>query len=407
MFKKLAVGVVLIVLAGAAARPDDVVELRREDLVVRLIPFGATVMQIEAPDREGKRANVLLGFRTPAEFVSKNHKASFGATIGRYAGRIAGARFTINGKAFHLIADDGPNALHGGGPAKFDTEHWSIALRTPYSVKFTLDSPAGYQGFPGRLRVSVLYRLLAGNALRIDYEARTSEPTVLNLTNHAYFNLAGEGSGSVRAQKLQITASRYVATDAHGIPTGAFPTVDGTLLDLRQPQPLSRAIDSNAPLIGSHGFNHAWLFDKPLGELGRVALLEDAASGRTLTVDTTEPSMQVYTAGYLDGLDAGPSGRRMRPYDGVALETQHLSDSPNHPRFPSTLLRPGRLFRSTTIWRFGVANTTKLRNGSDGVEKRQVRQRSCRDAHDWDKHVDQSLCQRWERYRMMRQITLD
>ncbi len=347
----------MFVSSSASARTDDaVITLRNETgMVVRLIPFGATVTQIEVPDRDGKRADVLLGFATPAEFRAKNAKVSFGATIGRYAGRIGGARFAIDGKPVQLVADDGPNALHGGGKAKFDTQQWTVRARSPRAVTFTLDSPDGFQGFPGRLQVAVTYRLIAGNALRIDYAARTSKPTALNLTNHAYFNLAGEGSGSIRAQRLQVKAKRYVATDAGGIPTGAFPAVDGTPLDLRAPHPLGAGIDSRAPLMGAHGYNHGWLFDKPLGTLAPVARLDDPASGRTLTVETTEPSITVYSGGYIDGQDKGPSGRVMQAFDGVALETQHLSDSPNHPDFPTTLLRPGQVFRSTTIWRFGVS----------------------------------------------------
>lgn len=339
----------------AAARPaDETIVLRRGEMVARLIPFGATVTQIEVPDRTGKRANVLLGFATPAEFRAKNHKASFGATIGRYAGRIANARFTVDGTPVQLVADDGPNALHGGGPAKFDTQTWSVQRRSADAVTFALDSPDGFQGFPGRLRVTVTYRLLAGNAMRIDYEARTSKPTVLNLTNHAYFNLAGEGSGNIRDHKLKVAAQRYVATNDRGIPTGAFPPVAGTPLDLRTARAIGKAIDGGAPLVGPRGFNHAWLFDKPDGKLAPVAWLNDPATGRTLTVETTEPSIQVYTAGYLDGKDRGPSGRIMQPFDGVALETQHVSDSPNQPSFPTTALRPGETFRSTTIWRFGT-----------------------------------------------------
>jgi aldose 1-epimerase len=342
------------VLAPAASTPpgDDTIVLRDGEMTVHLIPFGATVTQIKVPDRAGKRANVLLGYATPAEFREKNRKNSFGATIGRYAGRIAGARFTIDGKPVQLVANDGPNALHGGGTRRFDTQEWTVAARSKRAVSFTLDSPDGFQGFPGRLRVTVRYRLIGGNALRIDYEARTTKPTAINLTNHAYFNLAGEGSGSIRAQRLQVLAARYVATDASGIPTGAFPPVAGTPLDLRTPRALREGIDSRIPPMGARGYNHAWLLDKPPGTLARVAQLEDPASGRRLIVETTEPSIQVYTGGYIDGQDRGPSGKLMRPFDGVALETQHLSDSPNHPEFPSTMLRPGEVFRSTTIWRF-------------------------------------------------------
>lgn len=356
--RKILIVLVLTAAPVASARSnDDVIELRNDTgMVVRLIPFGATVTQIEVPDRDGKRANVLLGFATPAEFRAKNGKVSFGATIGRYAGRIAGAGFTIDGTPVRLVADDGLNALHGGGKAKFDTQQWSVRSRSSRAATFTLDSPDGFQGFPGRLQVAVTYRLIGGNALRIDYEARTSKPTALNLTNHAYFNLAGEGSGSIRAQRLQVLAQRYVATDASGIPTDAFPSVVGTPLDLQQPRALGNAIDSRVPPMGEHGYNHAWLFDKPLGRLATVARLDDTGSGRTLSVETTEPSIQVYSGGYIDGLDRGPSGRVMRAFDGVALETQHLSDSPNRPDFPTTLLRPGQVFRSTTIWRFGVSS---------------------------------------------------
>lgn len=355
--RKTLILLALVSVASANARSNDAEIVLRNDtgMVVRLISFGATVTQIEVPDRDGARADVLLGFRTPDEYRAKNAKVSFGATIGRYAGRIAGARFAIDGKPVQLIANDGPNALHGGGTAKFDAQDWAVRARTRRAVTFTLDSPDGFQGFPGRLQVAVTYRLIAGNALRIDYVARTSKPTALNLTNHAYFNLAGEGSGSIRAQRLQVHAARYVATDAGGIPTGAFPAVAGTPLDLRAPRALGPGIDSHAAPMGEHGYNHAWLFDKPPGKLAPVARLDDPASGRTLTVETTEPSIQVYSGGYIDGQDRGPSGRVMHAFDGVALETQHLSDSPHHPDFPTTLLRPGQVFRSTTIWRFGVS----------------------------------------------------
>lgn len=354
-------GLLTFTLALAAApasaqAADDTIELRNaRGTVVRLLPFGATVIQIEVPDRDGRRANVLLGFATPAEFRQKNGRVSFGSTIGRYAGRIANARFSIDGKPVRLVPDDGPNALHGGGKSKFDTQEWTVARRSDRAVTFTLDSPDGFQGFPGRLRVAVTYRLAEDNAVRIDYEARTDKPTALNLTNHAYFNLAGEGSGSIRAHRLQVSAQRYVATDARGIPTGALPPVAGTPLDLRAARPLGEGIDSRVPPMGERGFNHALVFDKPDGKLAPVARLEDPGSGRTLTIETTEPSVQVYTGGYIADLGRGPSGRELQAYDGVALEMQHLPDSPNHPAFPSTILRPGEVFRSTTIWRFGVS----------------------------------------------------
>ena len=343
-------------LVSARPAPDEAVVLRNAaGTVVRLSPFGAAVTAIELPDRAGRRANVVLGYATAAEYRAKIRKNYFGATIGRYAGRIGGARFAIDGRPVRLQPNDGPNALHGGGTAGFESLDWRVR-RPPggREVVFSLTSPDGYQGFPGRLSVDVRYRLTPDNALRIDYTARTTRPTAVNFTNHSYFNLAGEASGSVARQRLQLVARRYVASDARGIPTGAFPPVAGTPLDFRQPRAIGERIDVTAPPMGPRGYNHAWLFDKPAGKLATVARLSDPASGRTLAIDTTEPSIQVYTGGYIDGQDRGTGGHVYRPGDGVALETQHLADSPNHPAFPTTILRPGEVFRSTTIWRFGV-----------------------------------------------------
>jgi aldose 1-epimerase len=353
----LAAAALLPMTASAQSGDDTVVVLRNHaGMVVRLLPFGATVMAIEVPDRAGRPADVVLGYATPALYRTRNYKNSFGATIGRYAGRIGNARFRLGGKLIRLQPNDGPNALHGGGSVKFDTLDWQVLSRDREGreVSFGLTSPDGFQGFPGILRVEVRYRLGADNTLRIDYTARTSRTTVLNLTNHSYFNLAGEGSGTVEHQRLQVAAERYVATDAQGIPTGAFVPVAGTPLDFRVAHAIGERIDNrDAPMTG-HGYNHAWLFDKPLGVLAPVVRMEDPASGRTLTVETTEPAIQIYSADYIDGKDQGPSGHVIKPRDGLALETQHLPDSPNRPAFPITVLRPGKIFRSVTIWRFGV-----------------------------------------------------
>lgn len=359
----------LLILAAAVALPapapapspmagDAVVTLRNASgMTVRLIPQGAIVMAIDVPDRRGKIANVVLGYPKPADYRSKVRKNGFGATIGRYAGRIAGARLAIDGRPVTLVANDGANALHGGGKAGFDTVDWRYTrpIRDgDTQATFTLVSPDGFQNLPGRLTVTVTYRLAADNALHIDYQARTTRPTVLNLTNHSYFNLAGEGSGSVYDQRLQLAAKRYVATDAGGIPTGSLLPVAETPLDFRCPRRIGDGIADARPPMTPRGYNHAWLFDKPTGVLAPVARLADPASGRTLTIETTEPSIQVYTGGYIDGSDAGPSGHVYQPGDGIALESQHVSDSPHQPAFPTTLLRPGQTYHQTTIWRFGV-----------------------------------------------------
>jgi aldose 1-epimerase len=358
--KALALLAVALPLAASAAAPaDDAVVLRNANgMVVRLLPFGATVTAIEVPDRAGRVANVVLGYATPAEYRARNAKNSFGATIGRYAGRIGGARFVVDGRPVQLVPNDGPNALHGGGRSQFGMLEWQVVAR-PEAVAgreatFALTSPDGFQGFPGTLSVEVRYRLLPDNALRIDYLARTTRPTAINLTNHSYFNLAGAGSGTIARHRLQLGARRYVATDARGIPTGALPQVAGTPVDFRCPHAIGERIDSPHPPMTGHGYNHAWVFDKPLGRLAEVARLSDPGSGRLLTVETTEPAIQVYTGDYIDGLDRGPGGEPIPPRSGVALETQHLPDSPHHPAFPTTMLRPGQTFRSTTVWRFAV-----------------------------------------------------
>jgi aldose 1-epimerase len=323
-------------------------------MVVKVIGYGATVTEIRVPDRRGRKANVVLGYSSLADYVAKNEKNRFGAVVGRYAGRIAGARFSLDGREYKLVPNDGPNALHGGGTPGLDFKLWRIRpLREGKTVGAMLSytSPDGDQGFPGALSLTVTYRLTPDNVLRVDFEARTDAPTVLNLTNHSYFNLAGAGSGSVAAQRLTLLAERYVDTDAGGIPTGRFLPVAGTPLDFRRPTAIGARWDAKGPPMSAKGgYNHAWILDEAPG--ARAAMLEDPVSGRRLEIVTTEPVLQVYTGDYIDGKDVGASGRVIRPRDGIALEPMHLSDSPNRSDFPSTQLRPGQTFHSTTFYRF-------------------------------------------------------
>jgi aldose 1-epimerase len=323
-------------------------------MVVKVIGYGATATDILVPDRHGRKANVVLGYGSLADYVAKNEKNRFGAVVGRYAARIAGARFALDGHEYRLQPNDGPNALHGGAAPGLDFKLWRIRpLREGRTVGAALSytSPDGEQGFPGALSLTVTYRLTPDNVLRVDYEARTDRPTVLNLTNHSYFNLAGAGSGSVGAQRLTLLAGRYVQTDAGGIPTGRFLPVAGTPLDFRAPTAIGARWDAKGPPMSARGgYNHAWVLDEAPG--ARAAVLEDPASGRRLELVTTEPVLQVYTGDYIDGKDVGPSGRVIHPRDGIALEPMHLSDSPNRPDFPSTQLRPGQTFHSTTFYRF-------------------------------------------------------
>ncbi|MDB5703410.1 MAG: hypothetical protein JWN66_526 [Sphingomonas bacterium] len=355
-----------IAVSGAAAQiAQDDPEIHEYTLrnasgmTVRFLNYGAIITAIEVPDRDGHLANVVLGYGSAAEYRAKNEKNRFGAVVGRYAGRIAGARFSINGLESRLKPNDGPNALHGGGEPGLDSKIWQVKeFREKDTVGATLSvtSPDGDQGFPGTLTMTVTYRLSSSNALRIDYAARTTRPTVLNLTNHSYFNLGGADSGSVEHHILHIRATRWVETDQAGIPTGRFPPVAHTALNFHGSRGIGEAIDAKEPMMAARGgYNHAWLLARHNRTTpAMAAALVDPKSGRVLWIETSEPSLQAYTGDYIDGQDKGPTGRTIRPRDGIALETQHLSDSPNRPDFPSTLLRPGETYRSRTIWRFGT-----------------------------------------------------
>lgn len=319
---------------------------------VRFISYGAAITDIVVPDRDGRMANVNLGFGDIADWEARNKDYAFGAIMGRYAGRIAGAAFTIDGKEYALARNEGKNTLHGG-PGGFDCQVWKVERWDGSGAALSLSSPAGSQGFPGRLDVRVTYSLTEDNALQIDFYARTDAPTVCNFTNHAYFNLAGAGSGSVLSHRLQVFADRYVVVDDDGIPSGEFRSVTGTPFDFRAPAEIGPKMKH--PLVGERGYNHSWWIPDQRGAVARLAArLTDPGSGRVLDVLTTQPSLHVYAAGYFSGEDKGAQGTPYRRYDGIALEAQHLSNAPNNRRLPSTLLRPGAMHRSTTIYRFGL-----------------------------------------------------
>ena len=325
-------------------------------MTVKFLTFGAVITDVVVPDRAGNAENVVLGYGSMPLWEERVRKNFFGSVVGRYAGRIAGARFTVDGREVRLEPNLGANALHGGGNEGFESRLWKArTFEQPGAAGAVLSytSPAGEQGFPGALAVDMTYRLTDDNQLVITYAATTTEPTALNLTNHSYFNLAGANSGTVEGQLLQIFGTRYAATDAQDVPTGEFAPVEGTPLDFTRPIPIGTNIDRKGPPMSDRGgFNHSWVLDKPAGALGAAAVMRDPASGRTLQVFTTEPSLHIYTGDYMDSTDIGPDGTVYDPRDGLALETQHFSDSPNKPGFPSTFLRPGETFRSTTIYKF-------------------------------------------------------
>jgi aldose 1-epimerase len=325
---------------------------------VRFLDLGGIITSIETPDRAGWFDNIVLGYGSTSEYRTKNAKNNLGAVIGRYAGRIAGARFSIGKREFQLNANDGPNALHGGGEG-FERMRWKVRPfrgRSFAGARLQLVSADGAQGFPGRLDVTVTYRLFSDNRFQIDYEARTTRATHVNVTNHTYFDLGGSSTVTVADQRLRIAAHRWIESDGAGIPTGRLAPVAGTPLDFLKERAIGDRWDTKSSMMSSRGgYNHAWAFEHGTTSKPReVAWLRDHRSGRTLSVATTEPSVQVYTGDYIDGKDIDAAGRLILPRAGVALETQHYSDSPNQPGFPSTLLRPGQTFKSTTIWRFGV-----------------------------------------------------
>jgi aldose 1-epimerase len=326
-------------------------------LEANILSYGAIIQAIHAPDTKGNKANVALGFATLDDY--RKSRGHFGAIAGRYANRIGGASFELDGHRYELPANNGQNTLHGG-PNGLDKQVWKTdAEVTGDGAMATLHhvSPDGYNGFPGNLDITVTYTVMSANALRITYEATTDKPTVLNLTNHSYFNLSGEGTGTALDHELMVEADTYTVTDAESIPTGEIASVDGTPLDFRQSTAINDRIrdGSCSQLVFGMGYDQNYIIRRESdGALVRAARLRDPKSGRHLEVHTTEPAVQFYSGNQIVGTLVGTSGRLYRPGDGLCLETQHYPDSPNHPDFPSTVLRPGETYQSTTIYTFAT-----------------------------------------------------
>ena len=325
-------------------------------LTVAVLTYGGIVQTLEVPGRDGVPANVVLGLPTLDDYLAGNGPY-LGALIGRYGNRIAGGAFTLDGRAYRLPVNNPPNSLHGGTEG-FDKRVWT-ATGTGDGVELAYTSADGEMGYPGTLSVTVRYTLTADNGLRIDYAATTDAPTVVNLTNHSYFNLAGEAAGSIEGHRLQLSASRYTPTDATSIPTGELAPVAGTPFDFTSPHAVGERIDDDhEQLRFGLGYDHNYVLDRPPGGEGDLVLaarVSDPGSGRVLEVETTEPGVQLYSGNQLDGSLTGTGGVAYGPRAGLCLETQHFPDSPNQPRFPSTVLRPGELYRSATVYRFGVS----------------------------------------------------
>ncbi|MGZ5785309.1 MAG: aldose epimerase family protein [Ramlibacter sp.] len=321
------------------------------------INFGGIVTALNVPDRDGIAANIVLGLPNLHDYETRN--PNMGTIVGRYANRIAGGRFELDGETFELPRNNGTNTLHGG-PVGFGKRWWDIAPLPiaddgSVAIELSLDSAAGDQGFPGRLQATVRYTLTPQDEWRIDYAASTDRATVVNLSQHAYFNLAGQGS--IQGHRLQIAAARYCPVDPSLIPLG-IEDVEGTPFDFRAMTPIGARIrDAHAQILLARGYDHNWVLDSaPGAALRLVARLEEQNSGRAMQVHTDQPGLQFYSGNFLDGTLAGANGQAIRQGDGLCLETQHFPDSPNRSDFPSTVLRPGERYASTTVYRFGLCS---------------------------------------------------
>ncbi|MHC4641573.1 MAG: aldose epimerase family protein [Planctomycetota bacterium] len=320
-------------------------------LRAKVIDYGAILVSLEVPDRKGKLADIALGFDDLDSYVKRN--PLFGATVGRYANRISNASFTLDGVEHKLTANAGKNHIHGGGKKRFDKVVWKgrpTRNEEGVCIQFTHLSKDGEEGFPGNLDCIVTYALTNKNELKISYKVTTDKPTIINLTNHSYFNLAGAGNGDVRGHEIMINANLYTPAGEGLIPTGEIHSVKNTPLDFTESKTIGSRIDQ---LKETRGYDHNYVLKKSTGQHDLASRVYEPASGRIMEVYTTEPGMQFYTANGMRGIK-GKDGKVYQRHYGFCLETQHFPDSPNKPHFPSTVLRPGREYNTETIFKFST-----------------------------------------------------
>jgi aldose 1-epimerase len=331
----------------------DVYSLKNKQVEVRIMTYGGIIVSLRTPDRNGKFDDVVLGFDSVDQYIAKN-TPYFGALIGRYANRIAHGSFQLDGKTYATPKNNGDNTLHGGIRG-FDKVVWG-GKQIPDGIELSYVSKDGEEGFPGTLTTTVRYTL-NGNALRIDYSASTDKDTVLNLTNHAYFDLAGQGTGDILGHVVKIDSDEMTPVDAGLIPTGELKSVGGTPFDFRKPHAVGERIDVNDEQLHlGRGYDHNFVLELKPGELKEAAEVYEPTSGRILQVLTDQPGVQLYSGNFLDGTITGKEGRVYKQRYGLCLETQHFPDSPNHPKFPSTELKPGEKFHSVTVYKFSAGS---------------------------------------------------
>ncbi|HEX8474497.1 MAG TPA: aldose epimerase family protein [Pyrinomonadaceae bacterium] len=329
----------------------------RNGVEARITNYGGIILSLRIPDRAGRLDDVVLGYDGVGDYVSGNPKY-MGAIIGRFGNRIARGRFTLNGVEYKLVTNSGENHLHGGVKG-FDKALWDAralkARGSGVALELSYLSRDGEEHYPGNLRARVVYTLTDRDELKIDYSATTDKDTVINLTHHSYFNLAGQGNGDILNHQLTINATRFTPVDANLIPTGELRSVKGTPLDFTEPTAIGARINNgDEQLKLGNGYDHNFVLDGRAGTLRRVAEVSEPTTGRVMEVWTTEPGMQLYTGNYLDDVKAGKGGKTYKARDGFCLETQHFPDSPNRQSFPTTILRKGSIYRSTTVYKFSA-----------------------------------------------------
>ena len=327
----------------------------RNGMEARIMTYGGIVESLKVPDRNGRLGDVVLGYDNLAGYLTNS--PFFGALIGRYGNRIAKGQFTLDGQTYTLPTNNPPNSLHGGDKGFFARVWKAAALVTSNGPVLQLSylSKDGEEGYPGNLSVTATYTITEDNALRLDFEATSDKDTVCNLTHHSYFNLAGQVNGDILGNMLYLNANSFTPVDATLIPTGELRPVDGTPFDFRQPTAIgARIIADDQQIKFGPGYDHNWVINKPLGQLGLMARVSEPASGRVLEVFSTEPGLQFYSGNFLNGSITGKDGIVYRYRSAFCMEPQHYPDSPNHPEFPSTELKPGETYHNTIIYKFST-----------------------------------------------------
>ena len=338
-----------------AGRPVTLYTLTNSKGVeVDTMNYGGIILSIRVPDRKGQFADIVLGHDTLEGYVP--NPPYIGAVVGRYANRIANGTFTLDGKTYTLPKNDGPNTLHGGTDKTFNKVVWEgEPMKGKTGVTYTYLSKDGDDGFPGNMKVKVTYTLTNDNELVIDYEATTDKATVINFSQHSYFNLAGQGTSDILNHELMLNADRFTPVDKNLIPTGELRPVKGTPMDFTTSTRIGSRIDDNyEQLVLGHGYDHNWVINRKMIGLTLAARVYEPTSGRVMEVSTTQPGVQFYTGNFLDGTVTGKQGHVYKRRYGLCLETQHFPDSPNHPDFPSTVLKPGETFKSKTVFKFST-----------------------------------------------------